>query len=48
MVINKDQTNLHLRHDKDDDERNCGISTLFTQTATKNLHNLQTGTSTTV
>ena len=44
----RDHGNLHLRHDRDDDEQNCGISTVFTQTATKNLHDLQTGTSTTV
>ena len=42
-----DHGNLHLRHDRDDDEHHCGISTVFTQTATKNLHDLQTGTSTT-
>ena len=43
-----DHGNLHLRHDRGVDEQHCGISTVFTQTATKNLHDLQTGTSTTV
>ena len=43
-----DHGNLHLRHDRDDDELHSGISTAFTQTAKKNLHNLQTGPSTTV